>query len=366
MNVPFIDLSHTTSAISAEYLERTKALLAKNRFILTEEVEQFEHAWASTIGAAHAVGVSNGSDALYLALRALDIGPGDEVITQGNAYNASVVAILRTGATVRFVDIQKDSLTLDTEAVQQHISARTKAILPVHLFGQSCDLRRLKKIAETHNVYIVEDCAQSHLAQYAGIHTGTWGDIAAFSFYPTKNLGAFGDAGAIVTNRSDLADRVRHMRNLGSLKKNEHDMMGYNMRLDPLQAIALSLKLPHLQEWTRMRRAAAARYDALLKGVASVHIPSPLKDASHVYHLYVVHVDRRDAVRAALAERGVHTEVHYPVPVYRQPFYEGEKVQREVSDWSAEHILSLPLFPYITAEQQSYVARVLADTVASQ
>ena len=310
MNVPFIDLSQTTAAVKDVYLERVTSLLEKNRFILTEEVAQFEQEWAEYLEIAHAIGVSNGSDALYLSLLALGIGPGDEVITQGNAYNASVVAILRTGATPRFVDIVPNTLTMNPELIAGCITHKTEAILVVHLFGQPCDIQSVRSIADAHKLFLVEDCAQSHGAMYAGKHTGAWGDIAAFSFYPTKNLGAFGDAGAVVTHRADLAERVIRLRNLGSVKKNNHEILGFNMRLDPMQAIVLSLKIPFLKEWTNMRKVAAQRYSTLLADAGVGEILQGLPNGTHVYHLYVIHVNRRDAVKAALLAKGVQTEIH--------------------------------------------------------
>ena len=358
MKVPFVDLSATTDRIKTEYLAAVEKLLAKGRFILTEEVEEFEAKWAEAVGTAHCVGVSNGADAIYLALAAVGVGQGDEVITQGSAYNASVTPILRLGAIPRYADIHSDTLTIDPKKIEPLISERTKAILPVHLYGQPCDMEAVMEIARAHRLAVVEDCAQAHFAEWNDKKAGAWGDAGAFSFYPTKNLGAFGDAGAVVTTRDDVYKKVQAMRNLGEVQKNDHRYLGFNMRLDPIQAIALNLKLPFLQEVTAGRIAAGAYYDTLIRD-AQIPIRPVARhpDAAHVYHLYAVQaLERdRDQIRTALDLRGVETQIHYPIPVYRQPFYTGPADPCPVTDEVLGRIFSLPMFAGITKEMQEYV-----------
>lgn len=364
MKVPFVDLSFTTNRIKADYMAAVEKLFAKGRFILTEEVEEFERRWADAIGVKYAIGVSNGADAIYLALAGLGVESGDEVITQGTAYNASVTPILRLGAVPRFADIRPDTLTIDPQKIESLINERTKAILPVHLYGQSCDMETIIQIAQTHNLAVVEDCAQAHFAEYKGKKAGSWGDAGAFSFYPTKNLGAFGDAGAVVTNRQEVYEKVLAMRSLGEVAKNDHQYLGFNMRLDPMQAIALNLKLPFLREVTAARMGAGAYYDTLIRD-AGVPI-RPLArhpDATHVYYLYVVQSLERDReeIRAALKEKGIETMIHYPMPVYRQPFYKGPVDPCPVTDEVLNRIFSLPMSAGIAPEAQEYVVASLKE-----
>lgn len=363
MRVPFNDLNPTTLRVRDAYIEAVRSVLDKGHFILGEEVDAFERQWAEYIGVRHCVGVSNGADALYLALIAAGVAAGDEVITQGNAYNASVTAILRAHAVPRFADICADTLQIDTGKIEQLVNKKTKAILPVHLYGQSGDMGELVKIAKKNNLKIIEDCAQAHGAAFSGKKLGSIGDIGAFSFYPTKNLGAFGDAGAVVTNDEKAAEEIRARRNLGQTAKNDHRYFGTNMRLDPIQAIALSLKLSFFEETTRARQEAGEYYNLIFKQAGlPVEIPATTPSATHVYHLYVIRLPagNRDAVRAKLSEAGVETAVHYPVPIYRQPFYTGSSDPCPVTDEAAERILSIPMFYGITREQQEYTAEQLA------
>src|SRR3989344_852549 len=315
MVVKFNDLSGSTQEIKKEFLERAATLLDKANFVLTDEVKDFERAWASYIGTEHAVGVSNGSDALWLALKAFNIGPGDEVITQGNAYNAGVTAILRASAIPRYVDIVPDTLLMDVAKLERAITPKTRAILPVHLYGQASDMTAIMAIAKKHKLIVIEDCAQAHGAEWKGKKVGAWGDAAAWSFYPTKNLGAFGDAGAVTTSDVKIAEEIRMLRNLGQAAKNDHQRLGYNMRLDALQAIVLSLKLAHIEDAMKKRQLAALRYDKLFdEAKLSIQYVKKNPDATHVYHLYTVKLLKgdRDDVRAKLAARGVETGVYYP------------------------------------------------------
>ncbi|MDP3993641.1 MAG: DegT/DnrJ/EryC1/StrS family aminotransferase [Candidatus Doudnabacteria bacterium] len=366
MRVPFVDLTVVIDQIKDAYLEAVTRLLDKKHFILTEEVEAFERAWAQKCEARYCVGVSCGADALYLALLATGIKPGDEVITQGNAYNATVTAILQTGAVPRFADIDEDTLTLDVSKAEALVNEKTKAILPVHLFGQANDMAGISDLAKRHELAIVGDCAQAHLAEFDGKPVGALGNVGAFSFYPTKNLGAFGDAGAVTTDSEKIYREILARRNLGQVAKNDHQYFGFNMRLDPVQAIALNLKLQYLEENTMARKDAGAYYDKLIDQADLPLRPvQKVKGANHVYHLYVaqsLQMDRDDLIKSLL-ELGVETAVHYPVPVYKQPFYDGPKDPCPVMDEVSGRIISLPLFVGITREQQEYVIESLNKTL---
>lgn len=360
MKVKFLDLAGPTQNIKEEFLKNLEVFLNKANFILTDELTQFEKAWAQYVGTQHAIGVSNGADALYLALKACDIKEGDEVITQGNAYNATVTAILRAGAVPRFVDIDPKTLLIDVAKIEELITPKTRAILPVHLYGQASDMESIMNIAAAHKLFVIEDCAQAHGATWNTKKVGSWGDIAAWSFYPTKNLGAFGDAGAITTSNEAMAQQVQILRNLGQTSKNNHTHLGYNMRLDPIQAIVLSLKLPGLAKATQKRRHAGAGYDQLLQKAGIAITPvwcNP--NATNVYHLYPVRSEAksREVIMQALKEKGIDTAIHYPVLVFNQPFYSKE-LPRDPCPRAravADSIFSLPLFEDIAPEEQVYV-----------
>ncbi|MDP2599042.1 MAG: DegT/DnrJ/EryC1/StrS family aminotransferase [Candidatus Liptonbacteria bacterium] len=376
MKVRFMDLSGPTQEIKKEFLARLDKFLDKANFILTDEVRDFENAWARYVGTEHCVGVSNGTDALWLALIALGVKAGDEVITQGNAYNASVTAILRSGAIPRFADIDPKTLLVDTSLIEQLITPKTRAILPVHLYGQASDMGAIVEIAKKHKLVVIEDCAQAHGAEWQGKRVGSWGDAAAWSFYPTKNLGALGDAGAVTTSNARAAEEIRILRNLGQSSKNVHARLGYNMRLDPIQAIALSLKLAHLSESTKKRQAAGAYYDGLIDA-AKFPVQYVRRDdrATHVYHLYPVKILKalrsgsgqgdRDKVREELSRKDVGTEIHYPVLVMDQPFYPKDLLHDAcpVATETARAIISLPLHENITKEEQKYVIDSLKEAV---
>lgn len=356
--VKFIDLTESTAQVRKRYLAAIDRLLRGGRFILTPEVERFEKSWAAAVRTRYALGVSSGSDALYLSLRALDIGPGDEVITQGNAYNASVTAIMRCGARPRFADIDALTWRISPQDVERLIRKKTKAIMPVHLFGQMADMQRIMAIAKKHCLAVVEDAAQAHGASLYGRMAGAWGDIGAFSFYPTKNLGAFGDAGAVTTDSKALYEKMAALRNLGQQGKDNHIYYGFNMRLDAMQAIALSLKLKFLKDGIQKRIAAADRYDRM---IADAGLPiQPLGRDPHgigVWHLYPVLslACPRDEVRRALARDGIETGVHYPLPVYRQPFFRGAHDPCPVADRVVRRILTLPMYEGITPAIQRRV-----------
>lgn len=369
MRVPFIDLAESTERIKKRYIEEVGHFLDRGNFILSPEVEHFEKQWASYVGTEHCVGVSSGADALYLALVSLGVGEGDEVITQGTAYNATVAAILRAGAAPRFADVDPDTLTIVPEAIERLITDKTKAIMPVHLYGQAANMGAIMAVAGKHKLVVIEDCAQAHGAEYAGKKVGSWGTAGAFSFYPTKNLGAFGDAGAITMNSANLRDEIRARRNLGQTSKNEHRYLGTNMRLDGLHAIALLLKLPYLKDEIHMRQSLAKRYDEL---IAQSGIPVRpvvhLKNATHVYHLYAVRTGSmdRDTLCRKLADKGIGNAVHYPVPVYRQPFYTGRIDPCPISDNVCATIVSLPMYAGMSESQVLQVIAVLKKIFASR
>ena len=369
MKIKFHDLSESTRDIKQEFLERVGLLLDKASFILGDEVEGFENAWAKYIGTEHAIGVSNGSDALWLALTALGVKPGDEVITQGNAYNATVTAILRAGAVPRFADIDPETFLINPAEIEPLITSKTKAILPVHLYGQASNMSAIMEIAKKDNLFVVEDCAQAHGATWQGKKVGAFGDAAAWSFYPTKPLGAFGDAGAVTTSSATIAEEVRFLRNLGQQSKNDHVRLGYNMRLDPIQAIALSVKLNHLDTLTKKREAVASYYNELITSAKLlVRHAKCHTEATHVFHLYpiVLATDTRDEARTALREQGIETAIHYPELVMNQPFYPNDLLKDPcpIAESVARSIFSLPLHEGISREEQEYIVQTLKSALA--
>ena len=334
-------------AHKAEIDDAVRRVLASGRYILGAEVNAFEREFASYVGVRHAVGVGSGTEALHLALAACGIGPGDEVITVAHTAVATVAAIELAGATPVLVDIEPDYFTLDADRFKSAITSRTKAVIPVHLYGQPANLQAIISIAEQHGIRVIEDCAQAHGAMYRDRRVGSWGDIACFSFYPTKNLGAIGDGGAVTTNNPQLAEQVRYLREYGWVERNVSAVPGWNSRLDELQAAILRVKLQFLDADNDQRRRIAAVYDELL-GESDLILPRRRADATHVFHLYVVRTKVRDDLLAGLRADGFAAMVHYPVPVHLQPAYAGrlsgsdnlpntERVAREV--------LSLPIYP---------------------
>jgi dTDP-4-amino-4,6-dideoxygalactose transaminase len=344
--IPFLSLVPEAEDAAAVRLA-VERVIARGWFVLGPEVEAFETEFASAMGAAHAVGVGNGTDAIALILRALDIGPGDEVITTPVSAAYTALAVMMVGARPVFADIDPSRLTIDPEQVAQTIGARTRAILPVHLYGQPADMTALERLAARHGLALVEDCCQAHLATAAGRPVGTIGVAGAFSFYPTKNLGALGDGGAVVTNDGALAERIRRLRNGGQIDRYRHDEFGVNSRLDEMQAAILRARLPRLAGWTTRRRGLAAGYRAGLAG-GPVNVPAE-HDPGHVYHLFPVRVSGRGELQARLATDGIETLVHYPVPIPRQPAMAGMS-PRECPEAVrvCDEVLSLPLHPGLT------------------
>lgn len=360
--VPFVDLSAQYASIKEEVNQAIAGVLERTDFILGRDVERFEAEFASFCGADYAVGVDSGTSALELALRALGVGPGDEVITAANTFIATALAISFTGATPVLVDVDPHTYTVDAAALKEAITPRTKAIVPVHLYGQPTDMDPILELAEQHALAVVEDACQAHGATYKGRRAGSLGHAAAFSFYPGKNLGAYGDAGAVVTNDAKVAESLKMLRNYGSAKKYHHETLGFNRRLDTLQAAVLRVKLRYLDAWSDARREHAALYTQLLEG--SVVTPTRAAYASPVYHLYVVRVQERERFQAHLSNQGISTGIHYPVPVHLQPAYEDLGYKRgdfPITERYAQEIVSLPMYPELTP---SLITRV-ADAVKS-
>lgn len=357
MEVPFVDLKAQYKSIKEEIDQAVANVIKDTAFIGGKYVKEFESEFASFCRANQCVGVGNGTDALYIALKALGVGPGDEVITVANSFIATSESVSMTGARVVFVDNDPRTYNIDPELVKKAITNKTKAIIPVHLYGQPADMPALKAIAGEHGLFLVEDAAQAHGAEIDGQGVGTFGDVAIFSFYPGKNLGAYGDGGAIVTNNEELATKCRMIANHGRISKYDHEFEGVNSRLDGLQAAVLSVKLKYLEDWTQKRINAAKSYNDLLKEV-DLCLPYCRENYRHVYHLYVVRVKNRDHVQTKLKEQGIATGVHYPLalPNLQAYGYLGHNPDDfpVATRYSAE-ILSLPMFPELTYEQIEYV-----------
>lgn len=348
--IPFNDLKPLHCGLGRELEEAALRVLRSGWYVLGPELEAFEADFAAWHGVAHAVGVASGTDAIELALRALGIGPGDEVITVSHTAVATVCAVERAGATPVLVDVDEATFTMDAAAAAAAVTSKTRAIVPVHLYGQPADMGALVELASRHGLALVEDCAQAHGARLEGRLAGTFGHLAAFSFYPTKNLGALGDAGAVITNDARLAGELRRLRHYGQTERYRHVTRGVNSRLDEMQAALLRVKLARLGEHTAVRRRLAARYGAGLDAVAP---PAVRPGAEHVFHLYVVRHPRRDALMAALAERGIGTLIHYPIPVHRQAAYADlgyAPGSLPVTERIAGEILSLPLYVGLAEE----------------
>jgi dTDP-4-amino-4,6-dideoxygalactose transaminase len=364
--VPFTDLAAMARdvwpSVETDYLSH----LLSGSYIGGPAVTSFEEQWAAYCTTDYAVGVGNGTDALELTLTALGIGPGDEVVVSANAFIAAAAAIVRVGAVPRFADVSGETLLMTPDTLSDALTPRTRAVIVVHMFGQTPDMTGIRTVAAKAGIFVIEDAAQAHGAEWDGRRAGTFGDAACFSFYPAKNLGALGDGGAVVTSRPDLADRVRALANHGrshGAAHYEHDYVGVNSRLDALQAVMLSGKLRFLEEWTKRRIALAARYREALSGTG-VRLTAVAPPARHVYHLFVVRVAGRDALRAELSRRGIETGVHYPVPCHRQPPLRRFADRRlRVAEQAAGELMSLPMFPHLTESQVEFVCESLGDAL---
>jgi dTDP-4-amino-4,6-dideoxygalactose transaminase len=365
MNIPFVDLKAQYRTI-ADDVNRAMAEVVENTdFVLGRAVNQFEEAFAAYCDADYAIGVDSGYSALELIVRAYDIGHGDEVITAANTFVATVLAISNCGAKPVLVDADPVTYNLDPTKLEAAITPRTKAIMPVHLYGQPADMDPIMAIAEKYGLKVIEDAAQGHGGYYKGRRVGALGHAAGFSFYPGKNLGAYGDGGAVVTSDPVLADKMRLLRNLGQRVKYQHEVKGYNRRLDTLQAAVLGVKLPHLDGWNADRRRVAAEYKQLLTGLPVV-TPQTLPGVEPVYHLYVIRVQNRDDLQQYLAQRGIATGLHYPTPIHLQPAYAELDYQPgdfPITEALAHEILSLPMFPELSSEAVRYVVDAIAAFV---
>lgn len=364
--IPFVDLKAQYLTIKDEVDAAIHGVLDSCQYVLGSEVAKFEEEFAAFSGADIGVGVNTGTSALHLALLAADVGPGDEVITVSHTFVATVAAIRYTGATPVFVDIDPVTFNMDPALVEAAITPRTKAVLPVHLYGQAADMDPIVETARRHDLVVIEDAAQAHAAEYKGRRVGSLGDMACFSFYPGKNLGAYGEGGMVVTSSSEFARKIRMLRDWGAEKKYHHVLKGYNYRLEGIQGAVLRVKLKYLEHWTEGRRAAAARYNELLAG-SEYPTPMELAHNRHVYHVYAIRTRDRQALQEALQAQGVQSGIHYPTPVHLLPAHEDlgyRRGQFPHSEAAADEVLSLPMFPEITELQTSQVANALLATSA--
>lgn len=357
--IQFVDMNRQYQGIKNEINRAVIKVLEKGHFILGEEVENFEQEFSAYCEAKYGVGVASGTDALILSIRAMGIGQGDEVITVPNTFIATADAIVRNGAKPVFTDIDSETYNIDVNKIEEKISNKTRAIIPVHLYGQPADMDPIIEIAQKHGLLVIEDAAQAHGAKYRGKKIGSLADVGCFSFYPSKNLGAFGDGGMVVTNNIELAKKIKALRNYGQKKKYQHDCTGYNSRLDEIQAAVLRVKLRYLDKWNTLRREHAMQYNELLRGIPDLEIPIEKDYAKHVYHLYVIRCKNRDKLQDYLNHNSIATGIHYPIPVHLQPsyFHLGyTKVSFPVTEKYAAEILSLPMFPELTSAEIQNIA----------
>jgi len=362
MAVPYADLQLQYQSIKSEIDGAVAAVIRDSAFIRGPYVDAFEREFAAAVDARHCISCANGTDALYIAMAALKVKPGDEVITTAHSWISTSAMITHAGATPVFCDTDAETFTIDPAGIESAITPRTVGIIPVHLYGQPADMDAIMAIARRHKLWVIEDCAQAHLARFGDQQIGTFGDAATYSFYPGKNLGAMGDAGAIVTGRSDLAERMAMLARHGGLVKHQHQIEGINSRLDGLQAAILSAKLPHLPRWTKARQAAAAVYDAGLNQIENVGVPQVASNRTHVYHLYTIQHPQRDKLAAHLSANGVQTAINYPVALPYLEAYRRFGHRPEQFPNAHRHqgrILSLPMFAEITAQQQNTVVNLI-------
>jgi dTDP-4-amino-4,6-dideoxygalactose transaminase len=358
MNVPFVDLKAQYQSIKSEIDPAIQTVISETAFVGGKYVEGFEKAFAEKFGVKHCVSCANGTDAIYITLKALGIGPGDEVITVANSFIATSETISQTGAIPVFVDID-EYFHIDPAKIEAKITPKTKAIIPVHLFGQAADLGAVKAICDKHKLPLIEDCAQSHFSTYKGRKTGTFGISGTFSFYPGKNLGAYGDGGAIISDNDEFARSARLFASHGSIQKYIHEIEGVNSRLDAIQAVVLKTKLGHIDGWNKARNSHALKYNALLSDVKQIKVPRLRPETFHIFHLYVIRAERRDDLAAFLKTKGIATGIHYPYALPLMPAY--RYLRHQPSDFPIafacqEQILSLPMYPELADEQIAHVA----------
>lgn len=359
LNVPFVDLRAQYYSLKDEIDAAILSVIEEAEFIKGKYVKQFEQEFAQAYKMKHCIGVANGTDAIYIVLKMLGIGNGDEVITVANSWISTSETITQAGAKPVFVDTEPHYFSIDVNKIEEKITSKTKAIIPVHLYGQPAEIDKIKTIAEKHNLFMIEDCSQAHFAVHKGITIGTTGIASTFSFYPGKNLGAYGDAGAVLTNDDELAKKIRMYANHGALIKHSHEMEGINSRLDGLHAAILSVKLPHIHKWNQLRAEKAKYLTTKLDGISQIETPQVRKESNHIFHLYVIKAEQRNELQKFLKENGIETAIHYPTPLPLLPCY--KYLNKTADDFpvtvaSQEKILSLPIYPEITNEQMDYVA----------
>ena len=360
MQVKFLDLEKNYKSIQWDIDMAIGRVIHESAFISSSYVKNFEKQFSSYIGTKYCVGVGNGTDALEIALQAFNLSPGDEVITQANTFVATVFAITNNNLTPVLVDCDKDTCMMDISALESKITPKTKAIIPVHLYGSTANMQEIMTLAKKHNLYVIEDCAQAHGALYQNKKVGTFGDIACFSFYPGKNLGAYGDGGAILTSNDDLYKKIDLIHNLGSRVKYHHEIKGRNSRLDGLQSTILSVKLTHLDDWNEKRRKLAEYYTANLKNIPQVKLLAISPDCQSVYHLYFIQIDNRDELKKYLDDKGIGTNIHYPIPIHKLEAYkELNEQSHPVAEKLASSTLSLPMFPELTIPEIDYVIKTI-------
>jgi dTDP-4-amino-4,6-dideoxygalactose transaminase len=366
MKVPMLDLSEQYQELRTEVLEVLDQVMSSSTFILGDNVKRLEADVAKYSNVAYGIGCGNGSDAIHIALQARGIGPGDEVITTAFTFFATGGAIVRAGATPVYVDIDPITFNIDPDQIEKAITEKTKAIIPVHLYGQMADMQRISEIAQKHNLAVIEDAAQAIGAKQNGKSVGELGTAATYSFFPTKNLGAYGDGGMIVTDDADIAESCRVIRVHGSKPKYYHKVLGYNSRLDEVQAAILNVKFPHLDKWSQLRREKAAIYTNLLKEKVGDKVTTPVEKEGnyHVFHQYTIRVEQRDELQSYLKEQGIATMIYYPLPLHVQPVFAELGYQEgdlPVTEKAAKEALSLPMFPELKMEQQEYVVAKIAE-----
>jgi dTDP-4-amino-4,6-dideoxygalactose transaminase len=359
MKIPFVDLKAQYQSIKTEIDGAISSVISQTAFIGGAPVNDFEKNFATAYGVKHVLGCGNGTDSLYILMKMMGIGKGDEVITAANSWISSSETISQTGARPVFVDVHPEYFSMDETKLEEKISSSTRAVIAVHLQGQMCDIETIKAICDKHKIFLIEDCAQSHFSEFKGRRAGLFGYAGSFSFYPGKNLGAYGDAGCIITNDDVLDEKCRMYARHGALKKHQHQMEGINSRLDGLQAAILSAKLPHLAEWTQKRIERAALYHEYLSGIGEIQLPVQRADTRHTWHLYVIRTEHRDKLAQWLADQGIETSVHYPTALPNLPAYKYLGHTPEdfpVSSHLQDRILSLPMYAELTEEMIAYIA----------
>ena len=362
MQIPLIDLKRQYQDLKEEILKSLSDLMESSSFVKGPRLEEFEKAFGQYHRVSECIGVNSGTDALFLILKALGFNPGDEVITVPFTFFATAEAVVNADGKVVFCDVDPERYTLDPSQLEKLITPRTVGIIPVHLYGMPADMDPILKIAEKEHLWVVEDACQAHGALYKGRKVGTFGTASAFSFYPSKNLGAYGDGGAVLTDDKKLAEKIRKLQDHGQLKRYHSEVIGYNSRLDAMQAAILKIKLQYLDEWNEKRRKAASLYTEKLAPIKQVKTPKQFTDSKEVFHLYVIQIERRDELAHYLEKKGVSTGIHYGIPLHHQPPFKNSKIHSyPVSEMLSQKVLSLPFFPEITEDQISHVTQEIKD-----